>query len=336
MDVSTPAVKDPVPASALSVCSCDDSVRSNSASIEALPSPSSASSPVLPSISTDSGSPVSQRGYADLIACAAGASDFVSPDKRLMRDVLHKRREVSVGLKPLRKGSVAAVASPALKLDGLSEFGARFIGNLKATGIRLNKKKVGQVCMSVEELEPKFRELHGVGISLRYADYAVDETVWAREQGRNGLYGGDDGRGGVRDMVSYSISVLRRVVEDGYTGDPGYDAAVEAASELDSADYQAEVWDAGRGVDPEAERLWERAKAEILDAGEVARPAYRSWIEVSSGLAIEGDTVLIGLPTVYQANHFRQAYEGTGYLRRAIEKAAGRHMDCRAYALQGD
>lgn len=182
-----------------------------------------------------------------------------------------------------------------------------------------------------------FRELHGVGISLRYADYAVDETVWAREQGRNGgLYGGGDGRGGVRDMVSYSVSVLRRVVEDGYTGDPGYDAAVEVSSEANGADYRAELWDSARGVDPEVERLWERVKAEIVSAGEVARPAYRSWIEVSSGLAIEGDTLLIGFPTVYQANHFRQVYEGTGFMGRAIEKAAGRYMDCRAYALSGD
>ena len=179
--------------------------------------------------------------------------------------------------------------------------------------------------------------MHGAYISLRYADYAVDETVWARDQGRNGLYVvGGDARGGVRDMASYSISALRRVVEDGYTGDPGYDAAVDAAPELDSTDYQAEVWDAGRGVDPDVERLWERVKAEIVDAGELPRSAYRTWIEVSSGLAIEGDAVLIGLPTLYQANYFRRSYEGTGYLRRAIEKAAGRDMDCRAYALQGD
>lgn len=169
MDVSTPAVKDPVPASAaqvvaapvldsaLPVSSCDDSVRSDSASIEALSSPSSAFSPVAPSFSTDGGSLVSQRGYADLLACAAGASDFVSSDKRLMRDVLDKRREVSVGLKPIRKGSAAAVASPGPELDGLSEFGARFIGNLKATGIQLNKKKVGQVRMSVEGFESKCR-----------------------------------------------------------------------------------------------------------------------------------------------------------------------------------
>ena len=349
VDASSTAVKDPVPApasqvvapvpdvappalnAAPSVCSCCGVIHPNSPSI----SSAAALSPVAPLSSIDGGSPVSHRGYADLLACAAGVSDFAS-DERLMRDVLDKRREVSVGLKPLRKGSAAAVSNPALELDGLSEFGARFIGNLQARGIRLNKKKVGQVRMSVEELEPKFRELHGSSISLRYADYAVDETVWAREQGRKGLYGGGDARGGVRDMVSYAISVLRRVVEDGYTGDPGYDAAVEAAPELDGAVYQAELWDGARGVDPEVERLWERVKAEIVNAGEVARPAYRSWIEVSSGLAIEGDTLLIGLPTLYHANYFGQRYEGTGFVRRAIEKAAGRYMDCRAYALQED
>ena len=172
---------------------------------------------------------------------------------------------------------------------------------------------------------------------VRYADYAVDETVWAREQGRNGLYGGEGAaRGGVRDMVSYSISVLKRVVEDGYTGDPCYDDSVEAAPEFEGADYQAEVWDAGRGVDPEAERLWERVKEEIVNASGVARSVYRSWIEISSGLAIEGDALLIGLPTVYQANYFRQNYEGTGFVRSAVEKAAGRYMDCRAYGLRED
>lgn len=137
-------------------------------------------------------------------------------------------------------------------------------------------------------------------------------------------------------MVSCSISVLKRVVGDGYTGDPGYDDSVEAASEFDGVDYQAEVWDADRGVDPEAERLWGRVKEEIVNAGEVARPAYRSWIEISSGLAIEGDALLIGLPTVYQANYFRRNYEGTGFLRSAVEKAVGRYMDCRAYGLRGD
>ncbi len=352
VDVSPAAVKDIVPApvpqivapvhdvappaleAALSVCSCCGAVHSNSPSV----SSAAALAPVASSLIADGGSLVSQRGYADLLACVAGAPDFVSPDKRLMRDVLDTRREASVGLKPLRKGSAAAVASPALELDGLSEFGARFIGNLKARGIRLNKKKIGQARMKVERLESDFRELHGAGISLRYADYAVDETVWAREQGRKGgLYGGGDARGGVRDMVSYAISVLRRVVEDGYTGDPGYDDSADAAPEFDGAAYRAEVWDGARGVDPEVERLWERVKAEIVNAGEVARPAYRSWIEVSSGLAIEGgDTLLIGLPTLYQANHFRQVYEGTGFMGRAIEKAAGRYMDCRAYALQGD
>ena len=347
--VSPPAVKDPVPApkavssapkvaspvldAALSVCSCCGAVHSNSPSPSAAAALSTAAS--LPS--ADGGSLVSQRGYADLLACAAGVSGFVSPDKRLMRDVLDTRREASVGLKPIRKGSAAVAASPASELEGLSEFGARFIGNLKARGIRLNKKKIGQAQMNVERLESEFRELHGEVMPLRYGDYAVDETVWAREQGRKGLYGGGDARGGVRDMVSYAVSVLRRVVEDGFTGDPGYDdSAADNASELDGAVYRAEVWDGARGVDPEVERLWERVKAEIVNAAEVARPAYRSWIEVSSGLAIEGDTLLIGLPTIYQANHFRQVYEGTGFMGRAIEKEAGRYMDCRAYALQGD
>ena len=137
-------------------------------------------------------------------------------------------------------------------------------------------------------------------------------------------------------MVSYSISVLKRVVEDGYTGDPGYDDSVEAAPEFEGADYQAEVWDAVRGVDIEAERLWERVKAEIVNEGELPRSAYRSWIEVSSGLAIEGDTLLIGLPTVYQANYFRRIYEGAGFVRSALEKVAGRFMDCRAYGLGED
>lgn len=191
--------------------------------------------------------------------------------------------------------------------------------------------------MAVEQLEIKFRELHGADMPMRYADYAVDETVWAREQDRNGLFGGGgDTRGDVRDMVSYSISILKRVVEDGYTGDPGYDDSVEAASEFDEAEYQAEVWDAGRGVDPEAERLWERVKVEIVSGGEVARSAYLMWIDISSGLAIEGDALLIGLPTVYQANYFRQNYEGTGFVRSAVEKAAGRFMDCRAYGLRED
>lgn len=342
-DVSPTTVKDPVPAPALqvasvlgaapSVCSCCGAIHPDS------PFPSSAAAPssVAPLPSNDDRLAVSQRGYADLLACAAGVSSFTSLDKRLMRDVMDKRRETSVGLKPLRKGSASAAASPAPEIEGLSEFGARFIGNLKARGIRLAKKKVGQAQMNVERLEVKFRELHGYGMPVRYADYAVDETVWAREQGRNGLYGGvGAARGGVRDMVSYSISVLKRVVEDGYTGDPGYDDSVEAAPEFEGADYQAEVWDAGRGVDTEAERLWERVKEEIVNASGVARSVYRSWIEISSGLAIEGDALLIGLPTVYQANYFRQNYEGTGFVRSAVEKAAGRYMDCRAYGLRED
>lgn len=83
----------------------------------------------------------------------------------------------------------------------------------------------------------------------------------------------------------------------------------------------------------EAERLWERVKAEIANEGELPRSAYRRWFAVSSSLAIEGNTLLIKLPTLYQANYFRRIYDGAGSVRSAVEKAVGQFMDCRAYRM---
>lgn len=50
-----------------------------------------------------------------------------------------------------------------------------------------------------------------------------------------------DARGGVRDMDSYSISVLKWVVEDGFTSDPGYDEFVYDAGESETSDSQIEI-----------------------------------------------------------------------------------------------
>lgn len=146
-------------------------------------SPSAATSPDTPFPINDGGSPVS-RVTPILLACATSVSGFVSADKRLMRDVLDTRRQASVGL-----GSATVAASPAPGFEGLSEFGSRFVANLKSRGIRLSRKKIDQARMNVEQLEALLRELHGADISMRYADYAVDETVWAKDQGKDGLCG---------------------------------------------------------------------------------------------------------------------------------------------------
>ena len=143
-------------------------------------------------------------------------------------------------------------------------------------------------------------------------------------------------RGGVvRDMVSYAVSVLRRVVSDGFTGDAGYDGVDDAAAaasggEVGDAGAQVEVWDGA--IDAEARAVWERVKDALQD-GLVSRSAYNTWFKGSVGLWLRGDEIGVGFPAAYQAVQFALRYAGSSPIRTSTERGAGRELDCNPYAL---
>ena len=110
---------------------------------------------------------------------------------------------------------------------------------------------------------------------------------------------------------------------------------VDGAMEFGGVESQMEIWDAERSV--ETERHWDIVKEEIAnEVHGLNRAVHRTWFEISAGLAVEGDTMLIGLLTLYTADHFRRSYDGARFVWQCVEMVAGRAMDWKVYALSGD
>lgn len=83
----------------------------------------------------------------------------------------------------------------------------------------------------------------------------------------------------------------------------------------------------------ETERLWDLVKEDLAnEVHGLSKAVHRTWFEISAGLAVKGDTMLIGLLTLYTADHSRRSYDGAGFVRQCIEMVAGRAMDWQVYA----
>ena len=131
----------------------------------------------------------------------------------------------------------------------------------------------------------------------------------------------------VKDAIEYmfhtdgekfwSNTVFERLAERASKSDKARDASYAGWKKRKGDEYEppenVEAWDIGELDITEANELWEKVKEKLKS--QVSRSNYRTWIEKTVGISINGKEFYVGVPNVFVAEYLDKNQ------RSLIEKA---------------